>query len=136
MAELSMSTEAAVRAADTLLRKAGGRRVLLRLPAPAVGGDSTEQLGLDAPVFQDVELWPVVLLAGNKDARTLLVSATAVEAVVGSLGYSAVSVLFAVAYGVLVDGLLMEVLSMTESEVGGGSYLYRLSLRVPATQTV
>ena len=128
---------AAVRAANSLLHAAGGRRVLLRLPAPATGGDSTEQLGLDTPVFQDAELAPVVLLAGSKDAaRTLLVSATAVEAVVGSLGYSAADVLFAVAYGVVVDGVVMEVLSVTESEVGGVVYLYRLGLRVPAALAV
>ncbi len=49
----------------------------------------------------------------------LMVSATAVKALVGSLGYSAASVLFATAFGVLVDGVLMEMESATESEVGG-----------------
>ena len=51
---------AAQRAADALLRCAGGRAVLLRMPAPANAGDATEQLGLAAPEFQDVELAPVV----------------------------------------------------------------------------
>ena len=52
-------------------RQRGGRRmrccaaradetVLLRVPAPAVAGDVTEQLGLATPEFQDVELAPVV----------------------------------------------------------------------------
>ena len=39
---------------------AGGRAVLLRMPAPATAGDVTEQLGLAMPEFQDVELAPVV----------------------------------------------------------------------------
>jgi len=133
MADLSKSSGAEVRAADTLLRSSGGRVVQLRLPAPGTPGDATEQLGLAVPQFQDVDLAPVVVLAANqKGTRTLLISATAVNALVGSLGYSAASVLFEVAYGVLLDGVLLEVLSLTESEARGVPYLYRLTLRVPA----
>jgi hypothetical protein len=126
------------RAADVLLQCAGGRAVLLRMPAPASSGDTTEQLGLAVPTFQDVELAPVVFrkaratTAEGKAAKwELLVSATAVNALVGSLGYSAASVLFATAVGVLIDGVLMEVESATESEVGGAPYVYRLVLQAP-----
>ncbi len=126
------------RAADVLLSCAGGRSVVLRMPAPASAGDTTEQLGLAVPEFQDVELAPVVFrkaratTAEGKTAKwELIVSATAVNAVVGSLGYSAASVLFANAFGVLVDGVLMEVESATESEVGGAPYVYRLVVRAP-----
>lgn len=94
--------------------------------------------GLAVPEFQDVELAPVVFrkaratTAEGKTAKwELMVSATAVNAVVGSLGYSAASVLFANAFGVLVDGVLMEVESATESEVGGAPYVYRLVVRAP-----
>ncbi len=134
---------AAIRAADVLLRSAGGRVVQVRLPAPGVAGDASEQLGLAVPEFQDVELAPVVLRksreqgAGGKSARwELLVSATAVNGVVGSLGYSAASVLFGVAYGVVMDGVLMEVVSATESELGGVPYVYRLMLREPQSLLV
>jgi hypothetical protein len=122
------------RAADVLLSCAGGRSVLLRMPAPASAGDTTEQLGLAVPEFQDVELAPVAFRKARATVaakRELMVSATAVNAVVGSLGYSAASVLFATAFGVLVDGVLMEVESATESEVGGAPYVYRLVLREP-----
>ena len=143
MADLMRAAGAAVRAADVLLRSAGGRAVLVRLPAPGVAGDASEQLGLAVPQFQDVELAPVVFrkargrVVEGKAARwELLVSATAVNAVVGSLGYSAASVLFAVAYGVLVDGVLMEVVSATESELGGVPYVYRLLLREPSSLQV
>ena len=51
----------------------------------------------------------------GKAAKTeLLVSASAVNGIVGSLGYSAADVLFATAYGVLVDDVLLEVVSVTE----------------------
>jgi hypothetical protein len=111
---------------------------MLRMPAPASSGDTTEQLGLAVPEFHDVELAPVVFrkarsttTVGKAAKWELMVSATAVDGVVGSLGYSAASVLFATAFGVLIDGVLMEVESTTESEVSGTPYVYRLVLRAP-----
>jgi hypothetical protein len=138
-----LSAEGAVRAADTLLRGAGGRRVLLRMPGPASAGDVTEQLGLAVPEFQDLELAPVVFrkarattAVGEAAKSELMVSATAVHALVGSLGYSAASVLFATAFGVLIDDVLMEVESATESEVSGVPYVYRLVLKAPVALIV
>jgi hypothetical protein len=148
MADLVSRSAAAVRAADVLLRCAGGRSVLLRMPANASAGDTTEQLGLAVPEFQDVELAPVAFRKARQAASALtvavdkatrwelMVSATAVQKVVGSLGYSAASVLFATAFGVLIDGVLMEVISATESEVFGAPYVYRLVLRAPLSLAV
>jgi hypothetical protein len=131
MANAVNASSAAVRAADTLLRTAG-RTVMLRLPAPAVPGDPTEQLGLAMPEFQEVELAPVVVLAGKTPgSEQLLVSATAVNAIVGSLGYSAARVLFAGAFGIVLDGVLLQVEAVAESEINGIVYLYRLTLRLP-----
>ena len=137
MADLSRSTSAAVRAADTLLQLAGGRAVLLRLPAPGIPADAKEQLGLAVPEFQDVELSLVVVRAVKAGVgitagtRELLVSATAVNRIVGSLAFAAASVLFGVAYGVLLDGVLLEMISATEHETGGAPYVYRLLVRAP-----
>jgi hypothetical protein len=138
MGELRDASIVAQRAADVLLRCGGGRAVLLRMPAPASSGDPTEQLGLAVPSFQDVELAPVVFrksratVADGKAATTeLMVSATAVNALVGSLGYLAANVLFATAFGVVIDGVLMEIESASESEAGGTTYVYRLMLRAP-----
>ena len=131
-----MNAVARRRAADVLLRGVGGRAVVLRMPGPASVGDVAEQLGLAVPEFQDVELAPVALERGNGTTRTMLVSATAVNGLVGSMGYSAASVLFANAFGVLVDGVLMEVESVTETELGGVPYIYRVALREPAALLV
>jgi hypothetical protein len=146
MADLVNGAAAAVRAADVLLRCAGGRSVMLRMPANASAGDTTEQLGLAVPEFQDVELAPVVFRKARQAASALtvdkatrwelMVSATAVQKVVGSLGYSAASVLFATAFGVVINGVLMEVVSATESEVFGTPYVYRLVLRAPLSLSV
>jgi len=136
MADLLMSAVAVRRAADVLLRGVGGRAVTLRMPAPASAGDVTEQLGLAVPEFQDVELAPVVLERGSAAGRTMLVSANAVNVLAGSMGYSAASVLFANAFGVLVDGVLMEVESVAESELGGAPAIYRIALQEPVALRV
>ncbi|HEV2619469.1 MAG TPA: hypothetical protein VGU23_05965, partial [Acidobacteriaceae bacterium] len=58
------------RAADVLLRAMGGRCVKLRTPAPAVPADVTEQLGIAAPLFQDLILGPVVFRKARATATT------------------------------------------------------------------
>jgi hypothetical protein len=143
MADLLMDAGAAVRAADALLRGVGGRVVMLRIPATASAGDVAEQLGLAVPEFQDVELAPVVFrtaratVSEGKAAKwELLVSASSVLELAGSMGYGAAEALFGAAFGVLIDGVLMTVESTTAAEVGGAAYLYRLVLRAPIAQMV
>ena len=132
-----------VRVADGLLRGVGGRTVLLRMPAPAIPADVTEQLGVATPLFQDVPLRPVVyrkaraVVADGKAAKwELLVSASAVEAVVGSLAYDSASVLFANAFGVVSDGELLEIESATAEQAFGRPYVYRLVVAGPMARVV
>jgi hypothetical protein len=141
MSDQTLPTSAAARATDALLRSCGGRKVLLRMPAPAIAGDVTEQLGIATPQFQDIALWPAVFRKARALATTkgpvrweLLVSATAVEAAVTSLAYASPSVLFANAAGVLVDDELLEIFSATEEEVFGQPYAYRLVVYAPAAE--
>jgi hypothetical protein len=133
------------RAADVLLRAMGRASVLLRMPAPAVPADPTEQLGLATPTFQDLLLTPVVTrkaratVADGKAPRwELLVSARAVEELVGSLAYSSAAVLFANAFGVLTeaDGDLLEIVSATQEPVVGRPYVYRLVVRAQLARMV
>jgi hypothetical protein len=131
----------ATRVADVLLRAMGGRSVKLRMPAPAVPADVTEQLGIATPLFQDLPLAPVVFrkaratVAAEKAARwELLVSASAVELIVGSLAFASASLLFAQAFGVLVDDELLEIISATEEQAFGRPYVYRLVLCAPLAQ--
>jgi hypothetical protein len=142
MSDLS-SSSAAARATDVLLRAMGGRKAMLRMPAPAIPADVTEQLGVATPTFQDLPLAPVVyrkaratIAAGAAAKCELLVSATAVEAIVGSLAYASASVLFAAAYGVLCGSELLEIVAASEEQAFGRPYVYRLLLRAPLTQVV
>jgi hypothetical protein len=126
----------AVRAADALLRAAGGRTVLLRMAAPAVPGDVGEQLGLATPQFQDVPLGPAVFrkarptgAAGAAPRWELLISASAVAKVAGPQGFQPAEAIFAAAVGALVDDLLLEVLEVTAAQAFGAAYVYRLLVR-------
>jgi hypothetical protein len=131
---------AAIRAADTLLRSVGGTQVLLRTPAPANPDDDGEQLGLSTPLFQDLPLSPVVYrrvrpkfsaVTNTPTQYELLVSATAVNALIESQAFNSAETLFAVAFAVVIDSVLLEIVSATASEIGGAPYIYRLLLRAP-----
>ena len=113
-----------------MLRTNGGRSVLLRMPAPAVAGDDAEQLGLTTPLFQDVELAPVVFRRAESTLR-LLVSGSAVKALVVSQEFNSAEVLFETAAGVVVDGVLYTILANTASTSDGVTYTYALELRAP-----
>lgn len=124
--------------ADRLLFSSGGRQVKLRIPAPAAGGDPTEQLGLAVPQFQDVAISPAVfrnaaavVAEGKAGRRDLIVSATAVEALTSAETFGSADALFTSAFGVLVDDVLLSIVSSTELEAGGAVYAYRLALREP-----
>ncbi len=128
MADLLQAGEGAVRAVETLLRGVGARAVLLRMALPAAGGDEAEQMGLAEVQFQDVELAPCVFpRAGKRDE--LLVSGVAVRKVVGSLEFDSAAVLFRDAAGVVVDGVLYEVVGVEAVEAGGVAVCYRVGLR-------
>jgi hypothetical protein len=125
-----LCSDAAVRAADALLRASGGRAVMLRMPAPAVAGNDGEQLGLATPQFQDVELAPTVFRKAESTA-TLLVSGSAVKVVVGSLKFNSAEVLFETVVGVVIDSVVYTILSSTTSTSDGKTYVYSLELRAP-----
>jgi hypothetical protein len=125
-----LCSDAAVRAADALLRVSGGRAVMLRMPAPAVAGNDGEQLGLSTPQFQDVELAPAVFRKAGSTS-TLLVSGSAVNAAVGSLKFNSAEVLFETAAGVVIESVVYTILSNTAATSDGSTYVYSLELRAP-----
>lgn len=87
-------------------------------------------MGLATPTFQDVPLWPTVFHKA-KDVTKLLVSASAVQAIVGTLGYDSVDVLFETAVGVLVGNLLYEITNSFASMAMGQPYCYWVMLKPP-----
>ena len=116
--------------------------MFLRLPAPAVASSVNEQLGLTTPEFQDVELSPVVFRKARPQVKKdgefweLMISAISVDSVLGDSGATDASELFAGAAGVLVDDRLMEIESVSSSDMDGASYVYRAVLHVPQAKTI
>jgi hypothetical protein len=138
MSDLSVRpyNEGRVRAADALLRSLGGFNASLRLPAPAVAGVDGEQLGISSPLFQDLPLGPavfrkvrIVMTEGETSKYELLVSASAVAAAVSSQLVASADVLFAMATGVAVNGVLFLIEATAFTEWQGNVCLYRVLLR-------
>jgi len=134
--DVRAATGAPARMADVLLRSLGGCAVMLRVPGTAMAALDAEQLGMGEAQFDEVEIGPAVyrkVLAKRADGKgeraELLVSATRILELVGTLQYASPSVLFAQAAGVVVGETLMQIVGATSSELFGQPYLYRLQLR-------
>lgn len=143
MSDLSVRPASAgtLRAADTLLRALGGAEVWLRMPAKAAAGDS-EQLGLEAPQFQDLPLAPavfrkarVVMAEGEPGRYELLLSASAVAAQVSVMELRSADVLFAMATGVMVAGAFFLIEATSFTAAMGGACVYRVLLREAVLQS-
>jgi hypothetical protein len=130
MGELRQSSDGAIRLADAVMRSAGGRMVWLRLAVPAVPNADAEQLGLATPEYQDVALGPATFHKANSVIK-LLISASAVHEVVGSLGFDSADVLFETAAGLFIDDLLYKITNSYSSQAMGMPYCYWLTLEPP-----
>ena len=130
MGELLQTSDGAIRLADAVMRSVGGRMVLLRLAAPAVPNADAEQLGLATPGYQDVALGPATFHKANSVTK-LLISASAVHEVLGSLGFDSADILFETAVGLFVDDLLYKITNSYSSQAMGMPYCYWLTLEPP-----
>jgi hypothetical protein len=130
MGNLLQSSDGAIRLADAVLRSGGGRMVLLRIAAPAVPNDDAEQLGLATPEYQDVALGPATFHKADSVTK-LLVSASAVHELLGTLGYDSADVLFETAVGLFIDDLLYKITNSFSSQAMGMPYCYWLTLEPP-----
>ncbi len=124
------------RAADSLLRSQGGVAVGLRLPSPAALGVDAEQLGLSSPQFQDLPLSPAVfrkariaMAEGEAGKYELLLSPSAVASAVSVQQVASAGVLFAMATGISVNGILFLIEATSFTEWLGNVCLYRVLLR-------
>jgi len=130
MEDLLQSGDGVVRSADAVLRAVGGRKVWLRIASPAVAGNDAEQLGLATPEFQDIALGPATFHKANSVTK-LVISASAIYAAVGSLGYDSADILFETAVGVLVCEVPYKITASVASQAMGVPYCYCLTLKPP-----
>lgn len=139
MGDLVKWSASVQRITTSLLRAAGGRSVVLKIPQPAVAGSISEELGLAVPLFDAIELFPVVLreVSSNRGVTNsggqweLLTEAGALGAAAGSLEHNDVLLFLTTVAGVVADDVCYEIVDVGYSGVGCVPYLYRLALRAP-----
>lgn len=121
---------ALVRAANAMLTALGGDEVTILLPALAMAGDSGGQLGLVDPGVQQVIITPVVtrnLPTQNQGpARRIefTMPASALEQQLPTLGMATVENLFNAALGLMYDGDLFHIETVSPENFAGTAYFY------------
>ncbi len=125
-----------LRVADTLLRSLGGGSVCVRLASPPGDGSDAAQIGLGVPAVQDRPLSPalfrkirVAMQEGQPSKYEVLISASAVAAVVSDLTLKSADGLFQMAMGILIAEKMFLIEAVTAPELFGRVYLYRLLVR-------
>jgi hypothetical protein len=120
-------SQSLVRAADALLRTLGGESLALRVPLALVATGP----GLVNSV-QDVECGPaIVRQTGNTpESRQyeVVLSGATVQRLVESLNTADADELFASALGIVRNGVLLRIASVSTDDIGGEAYLYRLAV--------
>jgi hypothetical protein len=119
--------EALLRAADALLQALGSGEVILILPV----GDAS--LGPASATSEELPLSPAVVrnVGGSTATRLrleVMLSACTVKEQAESRNFDPPKALFAAALGILYDGKLWQIESVTCESFAGAPYLYRILL--------
>jgi hypothetical protein len=122
---------AIARFADALLQSLGGTQVTLRLSDPSTG-DTSSQLGLEAPTAEDMQLSPAAIKALEPEADgrrriEVVVSATSLGTIARNYGIEDVAAWLLGMQGVLHYGGVMRIANVTVDEFHGKDCLYHLT---------
>ncbi|MGH9524985.1 MAG: hypothetical protein ACRD3E_20860 [Terriglobales bacterium] len=117
---------AMARSAEAMLRALGGTEVRFRCPVSAAKDAQARQLGMDAPVTEDIAVSPVVV-RGVGDEYELLIAPASVAAYLADRGQSAEQ-FFQAVLAVLVDVREFAVHAFQAEQFAGADYLYRVTL--------
>ncbi|HXZ78500.1 MAG TPA: hypothetical protein VEG30_01125 [Terriglobales bacterium] len=127
---LSGRENAAMRATEAMLRALGGASIILRLPAPASAASIPQELGIDPPATDDVELFPVIVRDLGKHAGRhrfeLLIAAKTLQALVESRGESFCTSLLNAAAGFVREGKLLILADVRAVWFAGAECLLRV----------
>jgi hypothetical protein len=118
---------ALARAAESLLRTMGGEEVTFRAPVPQEADNPTQQeLGLQAPLTEDVAVSPVIMRA-LANGFELLVSPKSLQSVL-LLRAQTAEQFFNVTASVEAQGRTFHIQSYSTETFAGRVYLYRISV--------
>ncbi len=120
---------ALARAAEAMLRALGGGEVLLRCPTAPAADETNRELGLEAPVSDDFAVSPVLVrVARISDPQSFefLFAPASLTSYLADRRQTAEE-FFSSLIGVLHQGRLLHVESMTTDTFAGAAYLYRVT---------
>ena len=117
---------ALARAAEAMLRALGGTEVKLRCPVSAAKDPQSRQLGLEAPVTEDIAISPVVVRRSGDDLE-LLIAPSSVAQFIQDRGQTAEQ-FFDSVLAVLQENRALRVSSFADDQFAGAAYLYRVTL--------
>lgn len=112
------------RAAEAFLRVLGGTTIQLRLLAGTTGD---ADLGLAAPIVEDVTIGPAVTCRGTDGRTDVLVAASTLRDEADHRAAGSVEALINGALGVVVGGKFLRVESISSELFAGAAYLYRIT---------
>ncbi len=127
-----LSGIAVLRAAQAMLQALGGATVTVLFPQVQMPNDPAAQLGLLDPGVEQVDFYPVIgrnLVTPNTGPRRrmeFLFSATAVALVVVDRNVASAEALFQGSLGLLFQGDLFHIESLTPEYFAGNAYMYRV----------
>jgi hypothetical protein len=127
-----VSGVALLRAADAMLRALGGAEVSLLLPAVAIAGDTSAQLGLVDPGVEEVKISPVVVRNlptennGPRRRLELLLPASGVAAEATARNFASGQALLDASLGIIHQGELLHIEGSKTEYFAGTIYLYRV----------
>ncbi len=121
----------AVRFADAILQTLGGAQVTLRLSDPS-SGDTSSQLGLEAPTAEDLPVSPAAVkmlepAENGKRRMEIVVSVTALRAAAKTYGIEDISAWLLTMQGVVVSGVAWRIATVTVDKVCGKDCAYHLT---------
>ena len=119
------------RGADAMLRTMGGVQITLRIADPS-SGDTNSQLGITPPTSSDVEIAPAVVrpvdpMPDGSQRIQVLLGAKALQPIADSYGVTNIPEWLLGSQGLVYQGQLMPIRSVTSSGFAGCDYLYLLT---------
>ena len=119
------------RFADGLVRFLGGAQITLRLADPATG-DTANQLGLEPPPAEDLQLSPVVIrdlpaASNGKRRMEVLFSASTIRPLAKSHGIEDIAAWLLAAEGILCFEHLLHVEAVAVDKVLGADCLFHIT---------
>ncbi len=117
---------ALVRAVNAMMRTLGGLSIKLRIPLGLDGGTQRE-LGIAAMAYQEVELGPVLMRESAAGRVEILISTTALDAVMQGFGAANGLSFLGMAKQIVYRDHVLTVTDVSAERFAGMAYMFRVT---------